>query len=232
MRLAALSALLFAAAASADEGKHLFILAGQSNMGGLRPEESFTPAVGAAFGADRVIVVKDAHGGQPIRRWVTDYQTLLDRKVDNVGDLYPELMDKVRKSIEGETIASVTFVWMQGERDANERLAGVYEKALERLVAQIAKDLGRDRMNVVVGRLSDFGLKTPRGQWPELRAAQEAFADAREDAVWVDTDDLNTGKNRRGKEVVDDLHLSAEGYKVLGQRFADAAIQLVKDGDS
>ena len=50
---------------SGGEGKHLFILSGQSNMAGLRPQESFTPAVVAAFGKSEVIVVKDAHGGQP-----------------------------------------------------------------------------------------------------------------------------------------------------------------------
>tara|TARA_B100001971_G_C17641605_1_gene263632 strand:- start:134 stop:247 length:114 start_codon:yes stop_codon:yes gene_type:complete len=32
----------------------------------------------------------------------------------------------------------------------------------------------------------------------------------------------------KGKEVVDDLHYSVEGYKILGRRFADAAISLVK----
>jgi hypothetical protein len=51
------------------DAAHLFILSGQSNMDGLDPDESFTPMVEAEFGAERVIVVKDAHDGQPIRRW-------------------------------------------------------------------------------------------------------------------------------------------------------------------
>ena len=52
-----------------NEGKHLFILSGQSNMQGLNPEESFTPAVENEFGKENVIIVKYALGGQPIRRW-------------------------------------------------------------------------------------------------------------------------------------------------------------------
>ena len=46
-----------------NAGPHLFILSGQSNMAGLKPEESFTPAVEEAFGKKNVIVVKDALGG-------------------------------------------------------------------------------------------------------------------------------------------------------------------------
>ena len=50
-------------AESAEDGKHLFILSGQSNMQGHRPDEAFTPAVKAALGKDNVIVVQDAMGG-------------------------------------------------------------------------------------------------------------------------------------------------------------------------
>ena len=64
-----LAVLFLTNAAFADDGKHLFILSGQSNMAGLKPEESFIPTVEKEFGKDKVIVVKDAHGGQPIRRW-------------------------------------------------------------------------------------------------------------------------------------------------------------------
>ena len=64
-----LAVLFLTNAAFAADGNHLFILSGQSNMAGLKPEESFIPAVEKEFGRDNVIVGKDAHGGQPIRRW-------------------------------------------------------------------------------------------------------------------------------------------------------------------
>ena len=47
----------------------------------------------------------------------------------------------------------------------------------------------------------------------------------------VDTDDLNDGVNRRGKEIRDDLHYSASGYVELGKRFAKESIQLIKDSN-
>ncbi len=53
----------------AQDGKHLFILSGQSNMVGLKPEESFLPQLEAKFGKGNILIAKDAMGSQPIRRW-------------------------------------------------------------------------------------------------------------------------------------------------------------------
>lgn len=50
-------------------GKHLFILSGQSNMAGMKPEVSFTPAVTKSFGKDNIIVAKSAYSGASIRSW-------------------------------------------------------------------------------------------------------------------------------------------------------------------
>jgi lysophospholipase L1-like esterase len=45
---------------------------------------------------------------------------------------------------------------------------------------------------------------------------------------WINTDDLNDGLNRKGKQIKNDLHYSAEGYKTLGKRFAQSALKLIK----
>ncbi len=45
---------------------------------------------------------------------------------------------------------------------------------------------------------------------------------------WVKTDDLNDGINREGEEIVNDLHMSAQGYVILGRRFAEKSIQLIR----
>jgi hypothetical protein len=71
--------ILLAAAAvrtsAAEPAKvRLFILSGQSNMVGLQPQVSFTPALEKAFPGDEIIVVKDAAGGQPILRWYKKWQ--------------------------------------------------------------------------------------------------------------------------------------------------------------
>ncbi len=216
---------------SKPTGKHLFILSGQSNMAGLRPDESFTPAVVAEFGANNVIVVKHAQGGQPIRRWYKQWKPANGDQPKATGDLYDRLMTKVNAATRGKSIATVTFVWMQGERDANERHGQVYLASLKGLLAQLSQDLKRQDIHCVIGRLSDFDLENKRYKhWTMVRKVQVEFAKAYPSGAWVDTDDLNDGTNRKGRKIKNDLHYSADGYKVLGTRFATQAIGLIKKG--
>jgi hypothetical protein len=215
------------AAAVAEEGKHLFILSGQSNMAGHKPEEAFIPAVEKAFGKDNVIVIQDALGGQPIQRWYKDWKDPEGVAPEKTGDLYDRLMGKVKPAIEGQKLASVSFFWMQGERDAKMGWASVYETSLVGLYDQLSADLGRDDIVFVNGRLSDWGVGKSEG-WDEIRVIQVKVADSDDKFAWVDTDDLNDGKNRKGKEIKDDLHYSGEGYKIFGERMASEAIKRIK----
>ena len=211
-----------------EESSHLFILSGQSNMAGLDPDESFTPAVQSEFGKKNVIVVKDAVGGQPIRRWFKDWKPAKGTAPKGNGDLYDRLMAKVTQATKDKTLTSVTFLWMQGERDANEKHGNVYESSLKGLIAQMQKDLKRDDMNVVIGRLSDFDMKNQRyAHWTMVRDIQVKIAESHPRGAWVDTDDLNDGLNRRGKPIKNDLHYSEVGYKTFGKRLAQQAIQLI-----
>ena len=223
-----LSFFLCIVAQAEHHAKHLFILSGQSNMQGHRPHEAFTPTVEKALGKDKVIVVQDALGGQPIHRWWKQWKTPEGKKPAQSGDLYDRLMSKVNPAIKGKKLASVSFVWMQGERDANMGWGDLYEEALVGLHAQLAKDLGKNPkdMTFVIGRLSDFDLNNKRYRhWTKVRKAQVKVADSSPKFFWVDTDDLNDGKNRRGKDIKNDLHYSAEGYKTLGLRFAEASLK-------
>ena len=60
-----------------------------------------------------------------------------------------------------------------------------------------------------------------------VREIQVEFANSEPRAGWVDTDDLNDGLSRTGQALSNDLHYSAEGYRVLGRRFAEKAIELI-----
>ena len=199
-------------------------------MAGLDPQETFTPAVEKEFGEDHVIVVKDAEGGQPIRRWYKHWKPAGGDRPEETGDLYDRLMDKVEKATAGKNIRTVTFVWMQGERDAREEHGEVYAASLRGLIRQLENDLGREDLNFVIGRLSDFDLDNRTyPHWTMVREAQVAVAEADPSGRWVNTDDLNDGKNREGKEISNDLHYSVEGYKKLGKRFAEKSIELIRN---
>ena len=215
-----------------DKGKHLFILSGQSNMAGLDPNLSFTPTVQEALGKENVIVVKSAQGGQPIRRWYKQWKPANGEEPKDkskIGDLYDRLMQKVAEATEGQKIATVTFVWMQGERDAKEKHGEVYAQSMRGLIDQTATDLNREKINFVIGRLSDFDNENKRyPHWTIVRDAQVKVAEDDERGAWVDTDDLNDGKNRQGKDIKNDLHYSVDGYVKLGKRFAEKALGLLQ----
>ena len=63
--------------------------------------------------------------------------------------------------------------------------------------------------------------------WTMVRDIQVKVAESNPRFEWVDTDDLNDGVNRRGREIEDDLHMSGEGYVIMGKRFAESSIELI-----
>lgn len=214
---------------TAQKGKHLFILSGQSNMAGLRPEESFIPELEKAFGKGNIIIAKYALGTQPIRRWYKDWKPLEgdEPKADPV--LYDSLMKRVYPAMKKKKIATVTFIWMQGERDAREKLGDVYEKSLLGLYQQLSNDLKRTDVNFIIGRLSDFDMANKNyPHWTMIRDIQVKVGESNPRFGWIDTDDLNDGISREGKTIANDLHMSAEGYIIMGKRFAEKAIQLIR----
>ena len=197
----------------------LFILSGQSNMAGLKPEEVFTPTVTKAFPADEVMVIKDAVPGKPILRWLKPDTTAASTgKQASGGDLYDQLMSKVQPAIEGKTIKTVVLVWMQGESDGQNNLGNVYSEKLHALIKQFRDTLKRSDMGVVLGRISDHFLGQP--SWDAVRKAQETASNTDPLVTWVDTDDLNGEGNG--------MHYTKDGYRILGERFAAKAIEMAK----
>ena len=190
------------------------------------------PVLETEFGKENIIVAKYALRGEPIRRWYKDWKPLEGGVPKAQSDLYDSLMVNVFSAIENEKIETVTFIWMQGERDAKEKQGDVYEESLIGLYNQLSKDLNRDDMNLIIGRLSDFDLVNKKYKhWTKIRQAQVKVTESNPRFSWINTDDLNDGLNGRGKKIENDLHMSVEGYKTLGERFAGKAIQLIKENN-
>lgn len=207
---------------------HLFILSGQSNMVGMDPDVSFSPAVTKAFGNESVLVVKDAYSGQSIRSWCKSNHEIPPPTTGRVpkmrGELYGRLLTKVKTKMEAKTLQTVTLVWMQGESDLNNT---AYDAYLKELLEQLQCDLAFESINLVIGRISDHGLDRKKRLDGRLyiRRIQQEFADADPRRAWVDTDDLND-RTEAGK-TIHDLHYHADGYRILGKRFAEKAIALI-----
>lgn len=212
--------------------KHLFILTGQSNMQRLKPAQSFTPSVAAALGAENIIVVKEAWGGQAIRRWCKSWRSsgVVNSQAKGMrqpaGDLYDRLMHKVSEQVEGHLIGSVTLIFMQGEEDACEHLAAAYRENLESLLQQFRSGLQQylqlpspQQLKIIIGQINNFGHGSHIDHyWCQVQDAQAAVAENCDSCLLVATDDV---------EVSDDgLHFSDAGFLHLGQKFAGAALSL------
>ena len=208
--------------ASAQPKVHLFLLSGQSNMAGLNPQVSFIPTIEVAFPDDKCIFVKSAQGSQPIRRWYKKWKSADGETLGAKGTLYDKLMAAINPKLGDQKFDTLTFVWMQGERDAKEKHGSVYEKSIQGLIDQLKEDMKFPEMKFVIGRLSDFGNDPARKypDWMVVREAQVKVAEASQNGAWIDTDDLNGPK--------DGLHYNKEGYAEMGKRFAEAAIKLIK----
>jgi hypothetical protein len=234
--LITLLALLFPSVLCAETPVHLFILSGQSNMAGMNPRLGLEPEAKLLFPDARVVYFKVASGGKPIRLWVKEWNQIAGKhkltvttKVEGGKDAsltyYQPILEQYKAILEKHPDpASVTFCWMQGERDAREKLGSAYSDALKQLIANLRRDLGQPEMNFVIGRLSDFG-KPGDSQWQKVRAVQVAVASEDMHGAWVDCDDLNDKLKDGVKR--NDLHYTQQGYELLGRRFVRQARALI-----
>lgn len=209
------------------QGAHLFILSGQSNMRSPLPE-TFRHCVEQVFGKDRAIVTMRNQPSQPIKRWYkawTPPAGMDDPDPETNGQIYDTLIAQVNKAIAGKQIATVTYVWMQGEADADKSWGSVYEKSFMGVIDQLRTDLGRDDIHFVVGRINEFWLDEPDGEL--VRSVLQKLGEDNANGDWIDTDDLNHGVNPWGGYSFEDGHFPPAGYRVMGQRFAKKACLLI-----
>jgi len=199
---------------------HLFILSGQSNMASLDPDVYFTPHLKKEFERDEVIVVHEALGAQPIRRWYKKWLSAAGKESEVPADIYDRLLAKVRGAMTGKRADTITFVWYHGARDAREKQGAVYAASLKGLLAQLQADLERRDINLVIGRLTDYDDKKMYPDWSLVREALVEVAESYPRGAWIDTDDLNGPTN--------EVHFSAEGLRLLGARLAAKAIELIR----
>jgi uncharacterized protein (TIGR02145 family) len=225
--------ILLSINSSTAQGKHLFILSGQSNMANFNATTSFKPHVDREFGVGNSIIVKEAMGTQPIYQWYKQWKSPTGEipNPDTRGEIYDRLMAKVYPAIKNIEIATITFVWVQGERDAGQNYGPVYEASLIGVINQLKTDLKRNDINVVLGRLNDFGFgRADYRDWTLVRNIQTNFKKIYPNSTWVHTDDLNDGLSN-GVQFVNDIHMTITGYTVFGIRVANAAINLIRSGE-
>ncbi|MGB0585950.1 MAG: sulfatase-like hydrolase/transferase [Limisphaerales bacterium] len=224
---------------AADKPVHLFILSGQSNMARMNPNAGFMPEAKKLFKDEEVVYIKVSKGSQPICRWLEEWQEIakengLDEKhIQRIHKgwkvaLYQPILDKYKEMLKKHPrLTSVTFCWMQGESDAQARAEAAYKDALKLLITKLRRDLGRPDMNIVIGRISDYGIDNPESGCVAIRKIQREIVSEDASSAWVDVDDLNNIEVD-GKMKNDVHYKRPEGYVVLGERFARQGYALIK----
>ncbi|WP_437909702.1 sialate O-acetylesterase [Sorangium sp. So ce327] len=244
----------YAAATSADWGP----LEPKGEARRYGPEITFGRAIAAAYPEHRIAIVKMAQGGTNLvdhwgRGLAPDpevlyksqlYHALLG-KLDSAtyeGDRalrYPEEVTRLdgalaRLESEGHPYEIAALVWMQGENEAGWSAAFSYGDTLRGFIAAIRADLGVPGLPVVLGRVSDNlypanGGPIAAGKEANIdavRAAQVTVAEEDPRAAWVDTDDFTV------RAPDDAYHFDSAAYQLLGERFAEAYLALVREEGS
>ena len=119
-------------------------------MQGMDPETGFLPEANKLFKGDQVVYIKVAKGGQPICRWLEEWTDIAEKKGldakhisrihrDGKVEFYQPILDQYQEMLKKHPrLTSVTFCWMQGERDANGGAHAPYKDGFEAVDIQTA----------------------------------------------------------------------------------------------
>jgi Carbohydrate esterase, sialic acid-specific acetylesterase len=193
----------------------------------LQPTGGFGPEIGLArtlvANSDRPLaIIKVAFSGTHVDG---DWDPNLKpgdpgvTEQDCRGACYRSLVHETRQALQALTDFQprlVGLVWVQGESDAAEQRVASYQQNLTELFTALRTDLAAPELIVLLGVNTKFGAdKNPF--MPGVIAAQQAYAATDRRARYVDTE---------GASLANEYHFDAEGTLEVGQRFAQALLEL------
>lgn len=151
-----------------------------------------------------------ALGGSPLDMWEKSYAA--EHSLDFEDTLYGDLVDRVRRA--GGRVAGVA--WYQGESDALPEESKTYLGRFQRFVTDLRRDLGLPDFPFITVQLATAENMEWAGEsnWERIREAQRLASERIPHVELVAAADLPR---------IDDVHISAEGHRLLGRRLAMAA---------
>lgn len=188
------------------------------------PPDGFGPEIGFAVALARVApgkfaLIKHAVGGTSL---AADW-----RAPD--GPQTVRLLAKVRAALAEFRQRRIEyrvsgFIWVQGERDANERdPAAAYAAGLAAYIRHMRRELAAPTLPFVVARITPHSM--PARAFSEVvRAAQASVCRATPHTHLVDTDDLTLFEEPAPDGSRVRVHFDASSLVRLGERLANAAL--------
>jgi hypothetical protein len=188
------------------------------------PEVGFARALYAAGWRELAIIKVHANFGRDVQSWPWgEGGPLFDAWTTFVDARLAELM------AQGHSTRVCGFVWHQGIDDAiHGKLASRYERNLSDLIGVLRKRYAGEKTPFVLARSVNSRIAQPDPD-PEnnspmavVRRAQVKVGESIPYAAWIDVDDLPN---------VNTHHFSADSQLVIGRRFGDAFLQLLRKAD-
>ncbi len=212
----------------AEEAKPMtiFLLSGQSNMGGRGSINKLDDESKSLLKSENVWLFADHEGDPFVCKWkpkrIWEFapggtglnQHWFGRHYLFGGrSIYPEFIEAVKTALIDKKDAVIAgMIWMQGESDTSDEDAAQYAAHFSNLVTGVRQELNVPEMKFVCGRINSpvKGKATQNG----IDTVRKVQTDCSlPNTAWVDCDDLP--KNG------DNIHYSEEGLLELGRRFAE-----------
>ncbi|GAB3513918.1 sialate O-acetylesterase family protein [Emticicia fontis] len=156
-----------------------------------------------------ILIIPTAVGGSSSRQWLGD-------SVHRNVQLLTNFRQKVEFAKTQGTIKGI--LWHQGESDANVKAIPLYKDNLRKLFSIFRKETENDKLPILVGELGSYS-NSPT-EWNAINEIIKQYVASDPNAYLISTNDL--------KHKGDFIHFDSEGQRLMGQRFAEAYLKLMK----
>ena len=207
--------------------------------GAFGPEIGFAFAIQKLLPNEKIAIIKYAEGGTGIAR-SQDYSDYIPALKDfndkgrnwyppvngkESGLLYKNLTDNIQDGLKalkdkGLKYEIVGFIWMQGEHEAgiSKKMAGDYGKLLTLFRESLRRDLRLKKLPFIVGEINSHTWA-----YGDNARKEQALACQNDiNSILVKTTDLSRGS------IGGAAHFDANGMMILGDRFAEGMITLLR----
>lgn len=183
---------------------------------GVGPGRTFGIELAESDPTITVGLIPSGCGGSPISSWQPG--GYWDQTKSHP---YDDAIARARKAMKNGTLKVI--LWHQGEADCGAKNSALYFDRFKTLVERFRKDLGNDKLPVVVGQLSQFpGEKWPRGRH-NVDAAQRKVVETMQPAAFAESTGFTSNPDR--------IHFDAASQRAFGKRYFEAYKKIaVPDG--
>ena len=169
---------------------------------------SFADEYAKYFNED-VGLIPCADGGTKLSQWMPG-EILYDNAVNNA-------------KLAQRTSEIVGILWHQGENDSHfEEDANTYQQRFTEMITRLRKDLGNEKLPVIVGELGRFAASYQNGKLKYMDIVNEALRTMPfviENCGFASSEDLTD----RG----DSIHFNSVSYRIFGKRYFNEYLNVV-----